>query len=101
MLATTPVFANTVPNVPVPLPETSPVKVMVWSPVFMPVKFVPDTIPDAVTLPGVIFPSVKEIAGVVVGFKTVPLIPLAVVTDTEVTDPFDNPVMLEAGIVVE
>jgi hypothetical protein len=36
---------------------------------------------------GVIAPSVRVIAGVLVAVATVPLTPLAVVTDTEVTDP--------------
>src|SRR5574337_39144 len=38
-------------------------------------------------LVGVIAPSVIVIAGVVVGFATTPLTPLAVTTETEVTEP--------------
>ena len=43
--------------------------------------------PVAATEVGVMLPSVREIAGVVVGLVTVPDTPLAVVTDTEVTVP--------------
>lgn len=43
------------------------------------------------TLVGVMFPSVKEIAGVVVAFATVPDTPAFVVTETEVTVPLPLP----------
>src|ERR1051325_2503119 len=60
---------------------------MGWSPVLVPDRLEPVTIPVAATLDGVIAPRVSEIAGVVVGFVTIPLTPLAVVTETEVTVP--------------
>ena len=47
----------------------------------------PDKPPVAATEAGVIAPSVKVIAGVVVLVATVPLIPLAVVIDADVTVP--------------
>ena len=53
----------------------------------VPDKLVPVIVPDAATLVGVIAPSVNEMAGVVVGLATVPLTPLAVVTDTLFTVP--------------
>jgi hypothetical protein len=56
-------------------------------PVFVPLRFEPVTEPVAATLVGVIAPSVRLIAGVVVGVATVPDTPLAVVTDTLVTLP--------------
>jgi hypothetical protein len=68
--------------------------------VFTPERLEPDTAPLADTLTGVISPSVSRISGVVVGFDTVLLMPLLVTTETVVTDPFDSPEMLEAGIVV-
>ena len=43
--------------------------------------------PVAATLVGVIAPKVNVIAGVVVGVATVPLIPLAVTTEVDVTVP--------------
>jgi hypothetical protein len=49
--------------------------------------FEPVTVPDAATEVGVIAPNVRLIAGVVVGFTTVPLTPFAVVTDTLLTVP--------------
>ena len=70
---------------------------IVWSPVFVPlIALAPVTarvgvaLPDSVTKlteVGVIAPRVRLIAGVVVGSVTVPLTPLAVVTETEVTVP--------------
>ena len=53
----------------------------------MPERFVPVIVPVAATLVGVIAPSVNDMAGVVVEFKTVPLTPLAVVTETSFTVP--------------
>jgi hypothetical protein len=76
---------------PVPEPVTSPVKLMVWSPVLVPEdepdKLEPVTVPEAATEVGVIAPNERVIAGVVDGVATVPLIPLAVATDTKVTLP--------------
>ena len=91
-------FVTTVAaNDPVPLPVTPPVSVIVWSPVLLPLtEVVPVTASVGVELPdmiteltdvGVIAPRVRLIAGVVVGSVTVPLTPLAVVTETEVTVP--------------
>jgi hypothetical protein len=75
---------------------------MVWSPVFEPVILdVPVTArvgvdaPDRVmelTVVGMIAPKVSVIAGVVVGLATVPEIPLAVTTETPVTDPVPPPI---------
>ena len=81
-------------NDPVPEPVTSPVRVMVWLPVFVPLRLDPVTVPVAATEDGVIAPSVRVIAGVVVGFATVPLTPLAVVTEVLVTVPPPVPVAL-------
>ena len=72
---------------PVPDPVTSPVSVMVWSPLLLPDRLDPVTAPDAATDVGVIAPKARLMAGVVVGLVTVPLTPLAVVTDTLVTVP--------------
>ena len=64
-----------------------------WSPVLTPDRLDPVTVapadiaPEAATLVGVIAPSVRVIAGVVVGSATVPDTPLAVVTETLVTVP--------------
>jgi hypothetical protein len=55
------------------------------SPVFVPDRLLPVTVPLAATLVGVIAPRVRDIAGVVVGFATLPDTPLAVVTETLVT----------------
>jgi hypothetical protein len=84
-------------KLPVPLPVTPPVKVIVWSPVLAPeIELVPVTarvgveLPDKViefTVVGVIAPAIIVIAGVVVAFATVPEKPFAVATDTEVTVP--------------
>ncbi len=60
---------------------------MVTLPVLVPLRLEPVTVPVAATLVGVIAPSVRVIAGVVVGVATVPLTPLAVVTETDVTEP--------------
>ncbi len=89
--------ANVVAKLPVPLPVTSPVKVIVWSPVFEPLMLdVPVTAnagvdePESVillTVVGVIAPRLNVIAGVVVEVATDPEIPFAVTTDTEVTVP--------------
>ena len=76
-----------VTKLPVPLPVTSPVSVIVWSPVFVPLRFEPVTEPLAATLVGVIAPSVRLIAGVVVEVATVPDTPFAVLTETDVTVP--------------
>ena len=85
--AVTAVLASVVANDPVPEPVTSPVRVIVWSPVFVPLRLLPDTVPDAATELGVIAPNVSVIAGVVVDVATVPDTPFAVETETEVTEP--------------
>lgn len=59
--------------------------IVVWSPVFVPDRLDPVTVPVAATLVGVIASSVRVIAGVVVGFATDPDTQLAVVTETDVT----------------
>ena len=79
--------ASVVAKVPVPLPVTSPVSVMVWLPVLVPERFDPVTVPEAATDEGVIAPSVRVIAGVVVAVATEPLTPLAGATETLVTVP--------------
>jgi hypothetical protein len=43
--------AKVVAKDPVPEPVTSPIKVMVWSPVFVPLRFVPVTVPVEATAP--------------------------------------------------
>ena len=70
-----------------PAAVTSPVIEIVWSPVLVPERFVPVTVPVAATDDGVMAPSVRLMAGVVVDVATVPLTPFAVVTETLVTDP--------------
>src|SRR5688572_25126504 len=72
---------------PVPEPVTSDESVMVWSPVLVPLKLAPVTLPVAATEDGVMAPKVNDIAGVVVGLDTAPDTPLAVATETEVTEP--------------
>ena len=83
----TALFAMVAANDPVPVPVTSPVKAIVWSPVLVPLKLVPLKAPVDATEEGVMAPSVRLIAGVVVGFATVPLTPFAVVTEALVTVP--------------
>ena len=89
----TTLLAMVVVKLPVPDPVTFPVRVMVWSPVLVPLRLLPETLPeaeilpDAATEPGVMLPKVKVIAGVVVAFATLPLTPFAVVTETLVTEP--------------
>ena len=51
------------------------------------INWVPDKVPAAATDDGVIAPNVNVIAGVVVGVATAPLMPFAVVTETDVTVP--------------
>ena len=65
------------------------------SPVFEPLKFVPVTVPVEATLLGVIAPRVSVIAGVVEAVATVPLTPLAVITDALVTVPVPVPLLLK------
>jgi hypothetical protein len=69
--------------------------IVVWSPVFVPLRFDPVTVPTAATLDGVIAPSVSVMAGVVVAFATLPDTPLAVVTDTVVTVPEPPPAAVQ------
>ena len=85
-------FAPMVVVMPVdPLPLTSPLKTMAWSPVFVPEvvpeMLVPVTVPVDATEVGVIAPKTIVMAGVVVGLATVPLTPAAVVTEVLVTVP--------------
>ena len=107
-------FAIVVPKDPVPDPVTSPVKVIVWSPVLVPETVassatvsVFELVPPARVNPtvcgasvnpftdiGVIFPSVSVIAGVVVGLETVPETPFAFTTETELTVP--DPLLAES-----
>jgi hypothetical protein len=96
VLAVTPVVDNDVAKLPVPEPVISPLKAIVWSPVFTPDKFVPVTVPVDVTDVGVIAPSVKVIAGVDVGLATTPLTPLADTTDTVVTDPKEDGLFIKS-----
>ena len=88
-------------NDPVPEPVTSPVRVIVWLPVFVPLRLEPVTVPVAATEDGVIAPSVRVIAGVVVAVATVPLTPFAVVTEVLVTVPPPVPVALRVLPVME
>ena len=88
-------------NDPVPEPVTSPVRVIVWLPVFVPLRLEPVTVPVAATEDGVMAPSAMVIAGVVVGFATVPLTPFAVVTEVLVTVPPPVPVALRVLPVME
>ena len=74
-------------NDPVPVPVTSPVSVIVWSPVFVPERFAPDMFPLATIVVGVIAARVIVMAGVLVAVATEPETPLAVTTDTLVTVP--------------
>ena len=67
---------------------------------FVPDKFDPVTVLDAATDVGVIAPSVSVIAGVVVALATVPEIPFAEVTETEVTDPKPVPDPLVADVIL-
>ena len=64
---------------------------LVWFPVLVPLRFEPVTAPDAATEEGVMAPRVTVMAGVVVGLRTLPLTPAAVVTETEVTVPVPPP----------
>jgi hypothetical protein len=63
----------------------------VFVPLTEPLKLLPEIVPVAATLDGVIAPSVKVIAGVVVGFATPPETPFADDTDTDVTVPAGPP----------
>ena len=56
-------------------------ELLALSPVFVPDKLLPDTAPVAATDVGVIAPSVKVIAGVVVGVATVPTLLQSAVPD--------------------
>jgi hypothetical protein len=68
--------------------KLSPLAVpIVTSPVLVPLRFDPVIVPDAAIEEGVMAPSVKVMAGVVVGVATDPLTPLAETTETVVTDP--------------
>ena len=67
----------------------------------MPLKLLPVTVPVAATDDGVMAPSVMVIAGVVVAVATVPLTPLAVVTEVLVTVPLPLPDALSVLPVME
>jgi hypothetical protein len=83
----TAVLAKVVAKDPVPLPVISPVSVIVWSPVFVPLRFDPVTVPVAATLVGVISPSPIEIVPVdVIGDPDI-VIPSEPDAETEVTVP--------------
>lgn len=92
-------------KLPVPLPVTSPVRLIVWSPVLVPLE-VPEWAPlieevpvtesvgvdepervIPLTVVGVIAPSVSVIAGVAEAFATEPLTPFAETTEMVVTVP--------------
>jgi hypothetical protein len=110
--AVTPLFASVAAIEPVPPPVTSPVRVIVWSPVFAPdVVPLTDAVPVTVsaplppfvrvmplTLDGVMASRVRVSAGVAPP-DDVPDIPLAVATETLVTVPVFavNPEGLLAG----
>ena len=64
-------------------------------PVLVPLRLDPPTVPVAVTEVGVMAPSVNVIAGVVVGVATIPLTPLAVTTEADVTVPSPLPLLLK------
>jgi hypothetical protein len=93
------VEASVVAKLPVPVPVTSPVRVIVWSPVLVPLILVPVTVPVAATELGVIAPSDSVIAGVVVEVATLPLTPLAVTTETELTVPDPLPGVYPSAVV--
>ena len=83
--------ANVVVIALVPLPVTSLDSVIVWSPVLVPLRFDPVTVPTDATDDGVIAPSASVMAGVVAAVATDPLIPFADTTETEVTEPPPTP----------
>ena len=58
---------------------------------FVPLKLEPETDPEAATDVGVMAPSARVIAGVVVAVETDPDTPFAEVTDTDVTVPVLGP----------
>jgi hypothetical protein len=64
---------------------------VVWSPELFPLRLLPEMAPEATILDGVIAPNERVIAGVVVAVATVPLIPLAVIIEADVTVPEPPP----------
>lgn len=68
------------------LPDT-----VVWSPVLVPERLEPPTVPEAATEVGVMAPRVKASVGVEVGEVTEAETPFWVVTETEVTVPEPAP----------
>jgi hypothetical protein len=86
-----------------PLPPTSPLRTMAWSPVFVPdvvpETLVPVTVPVEATEVGVMAPRIIVMAGVVESLATVPLTPFAVTTEVVVTvPPLDvKPLGFDAG----
>ena len=85
-LVTTPA-AMVAANEPVPDPVTSPVNVIVWSPVFVPLRLDPLTAPTDVTASGVIEPSASVMDPDDVIGLLVTVIPSVPVMPTEVTVP--------------
>jgi hypothetical protein len=80
--------ASVVANEPVPEPVTSPVKVIVWSPVFVPLKFEPVTEPVAATEVGVIAP------------RPMVNVPVVVTGEPEMETPFDPEAATEVTVPV-
>src|SRR5262249_46216849 len=95
--------AIVVAKVPVPEPVTSPVRVMVWSPVLVPERLEPVTAPEAATEVGVMLPRptvmvplvviglvperVTPCAAARVALVTVPVPPVAERTPTAIDSP--------------
>lgn len=82
-----------------PLSDSPSAVPSVTSPVLVPLRLLPPTVPVAATEDGVIAPRLKVMAGVVVAVATVPETPLAVVTDTDVTVPPDEGAVLVMVVV--
>ena len=85
-LVTTPACI-VVAKLPVPEPVTLPVRIMVWSPVLVPLKLLPAILPLATILLGVIAPSARVILHVPAVIGDVPVIPFAETILTVVTSP--------------
>ena len=71
----------------VPDPATSDDSVIVWSPVLVPLRLLPETAPEAATLVGVIAPRLSATVPVDVMGEPLLVMPLAPLTETEVTVP--------------
>ena len=85
-------------NEPVPLPVTSEVRLIVWSPVLLPLKFEPLTAPEAATLVGVIAPRPRVMLPLLVIGLPETEIPLATEIPTEVTVPPPAAVIIWATV---